>query len=149
MAFRDPSSRRGRLVWVALGVTVLAAAVLASWLVLRRQAATQAPPDEVQAAAAKFLDQVREGQVEQAWNDTTAEFKSMLGLDGFRQLVRTHPDLKQKAEFQGLEMITRNEIPLASCRFQVQDVKRKKTTELKVIFAREQGVWKVERLLLD
>jgi hypothetical protein len=134
---------------VALGVGVLAVVLAGSWLMLSRRAATQAPPDEVRATAARFLEQVRGGQVEPAWDGTTAEFKSMLGLDGFRQMVRTHPDLKREAEFQGFEMITRNEIPLASCRFRVQDAKKKTTTDLKVLLAREGGVWKVERLLLE
>ncbi len=104
-------------------------------------------PDEEdgRAIGAAFLDQIREGRVDEAWGGTTSEFKSMLGLEGLRAYVAKHPELASPAEFEGLEEIEQNDLTLAKCRFRAAA----SGEPITVLLAREAGEWKVERLTPD
>ena len=55
--------------------------------------------DEGQGVASAFLDELRAGRVDPAWQASTVEFKSLMGAESLRDYVRTHPALKAKAEF--------------------------------------------------
>ena len=52
--------------------------------------------DAGRAIASAFLDEIRQGRVDAAWAGTTAEFKSMLGLEGLRGLVRKNRALRSR-----------------------------------------------------
>ena len=51
------------------------------------------------AAAVAFLDDLRAGRVEPAWEGASAEFKSLMGLESLRDYVATHPALIEPAEY--------------------------------------------------
>src|SRR5688500_19004049 len=55
--------------------------------------------EEGRATAARFLDELRRGRLEPAWQDTSTEFKSLMGLENLRDYVKTHPALKAPAEY--------------------------------------------------
>lgn len=104
------------------------------------------PAEEVGGEiGAAFLTRIRQGQVEQAWQGTTAEFKSMLGLEGLRAYVAAHPELSGPAQFEGQEALDREGLDLAKCRYRATPGGQPIT----VLLAREGGEWKVERLGTD
>lgn len=104
-------------------------------------------PDASRDTAARFLDEVRAGRAEAAWEGTSTEFKSLLGRDGFIAYVRKHPALleKEPAQFVSFNAAERNGIPVGECAF--RSASRK--SAVKVLVAREGGVWRVERLTVD
>jgi hypothetical protein len=104
-------------------------------------------PDASRSTAAKFLDEIRAGKVSNAWEGTTTEFKSLLGREGLEGYVRAHPALKEKepADFVSFNTAERNGLPLGECAF--RSASRK--SSIKVLLAREDGAWKVERLTVD
>jgi len=104
-------------------------------------------PDASRATAAKFLDEIRAGKVSNAWESTTTEFKSLLGREGLEGYVRAHPALKEKepADFLSFNTAERGGSPLGECAF--RSASRK--SAIKVLLARENGAWKVERLTVD
>ena len=108
------------------------------------------PPEEGQGLAVRFLDELRAGRVEAAWRDlTTTEFKSILGQDGLRTFVRTHPALRGPAEFAELADVERNGLPMSECTFQSTAPKPPKEKSIRVLLAREEGNWKVEKLIVE
>src|SRR3954447_18738370 len=95
--------------------------------------------------ASAFLDEIRQGRVDAAWAGTTAEFKSMLGLEGLRAFVRKNRALREPAEFVTFAPVERNGLSLAEYSFRTAKAKK----PVKVILALEDGAWKVERLSLE
>lgn len=94
--------------------------------------------------ASRFLTEVREGKVDAAWSGTTAEFKSALGRDAFRQFVRSKKALKSAAEFQQCQESTANGLKFQECTFRAAG-----GGTIRVTLASEAGQWKVERLAVD
>ena len=118
-----------KVIPIAAGLLLLA--VAAWWFLLPARQAV--PADDPQAVAVAFLGQVRAGQVDQAWESTGVEFKSFMGRDQFRLLVKKHPELKGPAT-PG-EVV--NEGPLRSCSFMCGKLK------LAVVVAAAEGRWRV------
>jgi len=104
-------------------------------------------PDASRDVAARFLDEIRAGKAEAAWEGTSTEFKSLLGRDGFVAYVRKHPALKEKEPplFVSFNSAERNGIPVGECAFRSAS----KKSAVKVLVAKENGTWKVERLTVD
>ena len=78
-----------------------------TWLVIPTLAAglacgktSPAQIDGGRGVASAFLDELRAGRIDPAWQTTTVEFRSLMGSDSLRDYVRTHPALKGTAEFQ-------------------------------------------------
>jgi len=108
------------------------------------------PDDEARAAASRFLDEVRAGRLGPAWEGASTEFKSLMGLENLRDLLKAHPALKSEAEF----VESRPEGgSTTKCVFRANaKVRGKSTTEtIKVLVAPDAGggSWKVERLAVD
>jgi hypothetical protein len=102
------------------------------------------PPtsEDGRAIADAFLQDLQSGRVEAAWKSTSAEFKSMLGLEGFKSYIKKAPAALEPAEFVSYEAVDRNGIRMVECKYRSQ----KKGATLKVLLASEpDGAWKVER----
>jgi hypothetical protein len=56
-------------------------------------------PDASRGIAAKFLDEIRGGKGADAWQSTTAEFKSASGKESFLREVKADKTLKAEAAF--------------------------------------------------
>ncbi len=126
----------------ALGLVVLAGA--STW----SGCGGSAPdPDASREIAAKFLEEIRAGRVAAAWEGTSTEFKSLLGREGLVAYVRAHPTLKEKApaDFVSFNTAERNGIPLGECAFRTSSRK----SAVKVLLARADGAWKIERLTVE
>jgi hypothetical protein len=124
-----------KVIPIAAGLLVLA--IAAWWFLLPSRQIV--PADDPQTVAAAFLDQVRAGQVDQAWESSGVEFKSFMGRDQFRLLVKKHPELKGPAT-PG-EVV--NEGPLRSCSFMCGKLK------LAIIVASADGRWRVEGVKVE
>ena len=122
--------------------------VLVVALVLSAGCGSEPPlPEETgRPIADTFLDEIRKGNVDTAWNGTSAEFKSLMGLDSFRRYVKSHPALKNPANFQEGKRIDKPPMKLAEC---VYAIDKPKATKVRLILAPENDVWKVERLEAD
>jgi len=101
------------------------------------------PPVEIaDAAATTFLDQLREGHVDDAWSSTTAEFKSAEGRESFRRVVKNETILKKPMKQSSSEAVTVNNLAMRKVKFQTADGSSSKAIEL--LLAVENDVWKVE-----
>lgn len=103
------------------------------------------------ASAARFLDELREGRHEPAWQGTSAEFKSLMGLENLRDYVRTHPALKAPAEYVETRTIDRNGRAASECVFRATVQVRGKAVPatIKVLVAPGDEGWQVEYLTVE
>jgi hypothetical protein len=106
------------------------------------------PPDDGRAIASRFLELIRERQAADAWQSTSAEFKSDTGREEFLRFVRRSPVLQQPLRFHSFQLLPDASVPLAECVFHPPDGPQTGKT-VRVLLGREDDQWKVERLLLD
>ncbi|HVJ66689.1 MAG TPA: hypothetical protein VM510_01825 [Caulifigura sp.] len=97
-------------------------------------------PDASRAVAAKFLEEIRAGKGADAWQSTTAEFKSASGKESFLRDVGADKSLKAAVSF----------VSQQSVRVQGQDrpellFRTPNGTEIRIVLGLEAGVWKVDR----
>ncbi len=103
------------------------------------------PPADGREVAESFLKDIRENRLESAWSGTTAEFKSFMGLQRLRQLVRSSPTFKEPAELSDSRSVTLNGLSMAEYTFRPMSGK----STIKVLLGREQDQWKVERVSVE
>jgi hypothetical protein len=135
----------GTLVTVLVGLGVLAIVI---WLVVVWNRGTAAPPSDGREIAEPFLESIRGDRVDAAWESTTAEFKSDMGRESFRRFVSQHPTLKDTVEFTGFEVISLKGLSRPQCSFQTKPAQGAPVA-IRVLLAREQDAWKVERLIVE
>ncbi|AMV38725.1 hypothetical protein [Planctomyces sp. SH-PL62] len=104
--------------------------------------------DAPREAASRFLDEVRAGRLQPAWEGASTEFKSLMGVENLRDLVRAHPPLKSPAEFVESRAIDRDGVRQAECVFHARAKVRGKevAATITVLVAPDSDGWKVERL---
>jgi len=115
------------------------------------RARQDAADGEAQAAASKFLDALREGQYKAAWETSSTEFKSLMGVENLRDYIKTHPALKGSVEFVETRHLEGSP-SLAECLFRGTTPKRRgKPTPatIKVLLAPNPDGWQVERLSVE
>lgn len=110
---------------------------------------TGAPDDaEARAVVTTFIDQLRTGQIDAAWESTTSDFKSDEGRESFRKYVKGKQVLAGPLEIVELKQVevhglTRWEAVLHP----PSDAKSPAT--VRTMIAEEGGAWKVERLVVE
>lgn len=104
------------------------------------------PDDNGQAIAESFLTRIRSGQMDEAWQNTTPEFKSLMGRESFRDFVRKRPFFKETPKFQGSKPLENQALKLVECQFSVD---RPKAGPIRVVLAPSGSTWQVERLIVD
>jgi hypothetical protein len=146
MTIRHSRSQHGstRLVIIA----VLAVLAGAGFLLYGYFTGSEIQPESGQAIAEPFLEEVRSGKADAAWEATTAEFKSNLGRENFLKYVDTHPLLKEPLEFYSLQTVSINDVPRTECVFGKQGAPGS-GAKVRVILATEDGELKVERLIAE
>ncbi|RUL84926.1 hypothetical protein [Tautonia sociabilis] len=102
-------------------------------------------------AATEFLDEVRAGRLEAAWQGTSAEFKSLMGLENLRDFVRAHPVLGEPAEYAETRALDRGGLDLAECVFLAPAFPKGAAggSTITVLVAEGDEGWAVERLTVD
>jgi len=110
-----------------------------------------APPDDQEARAVveKFLEQVRTGQVDAAWESTTADFKSDEGRDAFRRFVKSRPVLSKPLEFAELKQVEVHGLTRWEAELRPAADPKTPPAVVKTMIAEEAGVWKVERIVVE
>lgn len=105
-----------------------------------------------QESAVRFLQELREGHLEPAWQGTTSEFKSLMGLESLRDCVRSHPALKNPASYVESRDATRDGRPMVEHLFRAEGRVRGKVvaSTVKVLVASAgDGSWSVEHLSIE
>ncbi|WP_422930798.1 hypothetical protein [Singulisphaera sp. PoT] len=107
--------------------------------------------DEGRAVAVQFLDELRAGRLKPAWENSSTEFKSLMGVENLRDYIKSHPALKAQAEFAESRTVDREGRSLAEYVFHATAQVRKKPVPatIKVILASGHEGWKVERLAVE
>lgn len=137
----------GRLAVRRIRTGLLLSTLLGAGLACHR---TPPPPQaEIgRQVAEAFLEQVRRGQLDAAWQSTTAEFKSYQGRDAFRHQIAQHPWLRQPLEFVQYEVGELNGLLRGQCLYRSAAGKAA-GRQVKVAVAQEAGQWKVDSLLIE
>lgn len=107
--------------------------------------------EETRAVAVQFLDELRAGRLEPAWQGTSTEFKSLMGVENLRDYVKTHPALKAPAEHAETRTIERDGRTMAEISFRATTQVRRKTVPatIKVLLAPGDEGWQVEHLAVE
>lgn len=126
--------------WGIGGVIMLVLATLAVvWLAQRPVSSGGA---EVEAI--RFLEQIRMGEIERAWEATSTEFKSFVGRERLRKTVQANTLLQQPLELESKQSVAIGPLSLIECLFRSTHVTE---TRVRVLLApTKQGHWQVERL---
>ncbi len=132
-----------RPLLIAVFAALIVAVGLAVWLWPRRDRV--AAVSEGRPVAEEFLARIRAGQVDAAWESTTAEFKSDEGREQFRQYVSQQPLLAQPLEFAEYQATELNGLPRGQCLFQAAG----SPARVRVILAREGNAWKAEGVRVE
>lgn len=99
--------------------------------------------------AAEFLQSIRKGAVDQAWESTTAEFKSAFGRENFRKWVRNHPVVMKDLEFVKTQPTHPGDLPREFLFTPASEASKPDAALIQVLLARDDRGWRVERLLVD
>jgi hypothetical protein len=136
-------SRGGGTRLLVLAPLLLLLAVAAGWYWL--QPATQPGLEEGRAIAQAFLDAIRAGTPEAAWEATSAEFKSASGREAFVSQVRQLPALREAVEFISAQTVTVQNEPRTEYLFR----EPKTGTTVRIVIGKEARQWKVDRWLTN
>lgn len=107
--------------------------------------------DDGRAVAAQFLDQVRAGQLEAAWQGCSTEFKSLTGVENLRDYVKAHPAPKAPAEFGEARAVDRKGRSMEEYVFRGTAKVRGKTAPatIRVPLAHGDAGWQAEHLSVE
>lgn len=110
-----------------------------------------APPDDTAARTVieRFHEQIRTGDVDAAWESTTADFKSDEGRDAFRRFVKSRPVLSQPLEFAEIKQVEINGLTRWEATLRPPGDQKSPATVVKTMIAQEAGIWKVERMIVE
>lgn len=139
---RHRSTDRPARTWLVVLLAILAAlGVVVYWK--STQLPAQPAVEELVAIGERFLQQVREGETEAAWESTTVEFKSAQGKEHFKGYVKSHAVLGKPMEFISAQQVLVQEQPRTELLYREPE----SGDTIRVLLGHERGKWKVDRLL--
>lgn len=136
--------RRGRTMLVALLAILIVGGSVAAWLWLRP--ATRPSLDTGREVAESFLAGIRAGHAGDAWESTTAEFKSAQGKESFTRAMAQAAVLKQPLDFISMQTVEINGQSRAEYLFRALSAPG---GTVRLVIGREGGVWKVDRMVME
>lgn len=130
--------RHGRSMLIVLVVILIVAVAALGWLWMR-------PSSQPNLAAGRkiaeaFLQELGEGRADEAWQSTTAEFKSAQGKESFARDVKSLKFLKEPLEFVSVQTVSVGTQPRTEYLFRSSG-----GNTVRMILNRENGNWKVDR----
>lgn len=103
-------------------------------------------PDEAgKEVAFVFLDLIRQGKSAEAWQGSSAEFKSFMGREALSALAKKTPALYEKPEFVSMEKAKVNGLDRTIFTFRTPKARKK----IQVTLASEQGTFRIEHLVVE
>lgn len=135
--------RAGKAVLIALLAifVVLGVAVVWVW----RSPATQPDLAEGRAVTEAFLERIRAGKPQEAWESTTAEFKSAEGRESFVRYVKKNAILTKPLAFVSVQTVTAQGQPRAEYIYRSENP----AGTVRLLAGNDQGSWRVDRITLE
>jgi hypothetical protein len=131
---------------VNLRILVMVAVALAGC----GQSQVPAEPAVGQRVADAFLAQVQAGQLNAAWQSTTAEFKSDEGRESFIRDVKARPLLRGPLNFVSYDVTDLNGLKRGQCIYESAAAgKKAPAARVRVVVAQDTGEWRVEGLFFE
>lgn len=118
--------------------SVVVVSIIGIWVWSRP--AAQPSVDAGRAVVEEFLKQIREGRPDQAWDGTTAEFKSAQGKESFVRKLQPLTFLAEPLTFVSAETIRIGDQSRSEYLYQAA-----KGESLRIVVSRENGEWRVDR----
>lgn len=140
-------ARQGKTTLIALIAVLVVLAVAVGGVWFWRSAETKPDIDAGRVAADRFLEQIRAGKPADAWQATTAEFKSAEGRETFSKNVKQHPLLKEPATFVSVQSVTVQGQPRAEYLYRAG--KEKGKGMIRLLAGLENDTWRVDRLTIE
>ena len=109
----------------------------------------QSASTEGRAVAEAFLNDLRAGKVEPAWEGTSSEFKSLMGLDSLKNTVKRHPAIAQPATYVESRVLNRNNLTLSEHLFKPDKPAKSAPKTIIVLTAAGPGGWTVEQIKVE
>lgn len=135
---RTGAANRNLIVGM-VAVVLLAAA---GWLLFGNKGPAEPTVDEGRKTAEAFLSLLERGKAAEAWETTTAEFKSALGRERFVSQAAKSPILKKPLQFASTQAVNVSDAPRTEFVYQPADGAG---GMVRLLIAQEGGAWKVER----
>jgi hypothetical protein len=92
-----------------------------------------------------FLEQIRAGHAGQAWESTSAEFKSAEGRETFVGRVKQHPWIMKPMNFEAI-------LPVSLQNSVRSEYVYRATTgpgKVRLLVANERGAWRIDRMVVE
>jgi hypothetical protein len=99
--------------------------------------------------AVGFLDLLRTGLIEPAWQRTSTEFRSLMGQENLRDYVRSRPGLSNPTEHTGSAEVERGGRSMVEHTFRPVPAGPASAATIKVLLANGAGGWEVEHLTVE
>ena len=109
---------------------------------------TSPPADQAvgRRVADAFLSQLRAGKTDEAWQSTSAEFKSDEGRESFARDVKAKPYLREPLAFISYEVGELNGLTRGQCIYESAESK-KAPKRIRIVVAQDAGEWRVDGML--
>ena len=108
-----------------------------------------ADPAVGRRVADAFLAQIRAGQLDAAWQSTTAEFKSDEGRESYNSEVKRRPSLRQTLNFVNNEVTDLNGLQRGQCLYESAPLAKSPSARVRVVVAQDAGQWRVDGLFVE
>jgi hypothetical protein len=130
-----------RPLLIALAVVLAAGAVVGVRKLM--EAPTHPALDVGRGVVEEFLKKIRDGHAGEAWDATTAEFKSFEGRESFMRSSAKAPILKEELHFTSTQQVMMKDQDRTEYLYQSPESKT-----VRVLVGYDGGAWKVDRLTL-
>jgi hypothetical protein len=130
--------RRGTSRLIVLVAVLVVGTGMVAWFWIRPS--TQPGADAGQAIAEAFLTDLHNGRAEQAWQSTTAEFKSAQGKESFIRSVKGTAATKEPFTFVSMQTVMIADQPRSEFVFRSESGK-----SARIVVGRDTGDWRVDR----
>lgn len=128
----------GQNKFLVPAVLFVVLAGIAAWLWM--SPSTQPSLDAGRNIAETFLKEIRESHPENAWNSTTAEFKSAQGQEAFLRDVKPLAFLQSPLDFVSAQVVEVQGQPRSEYLFRASTGQT-----VRIVIGKEAGQWKVDR----
>lgn len=137
---RDPTGKSSTPILIGGSIVVLFIlfATVSFWFF--SSAPIAQPGTEGQGLGEKFLEHVRLNQMDAAWEMTSPEFRSFMGRESFQKMVRSHPELREKPQFQERKPTKINGLDRVEFSYSFP----KSGKKIRLVMAPDQGQFKIE-----